>query len=163
MRLILVFFALVSSSSSANIFFQTLEVKEVEVITPSKLELTISHRELSQDGVIALSIHSVDFGEAKELNCVNGVFHDCKRLKSFLSSRPLKVSLTGYNYQAAIYEGDVFAGGENLSHYMIKNGWYKFDYKQSRSKHLVIMQKEAMCRGLGIWAIPSQKIDEMCN
>ena len=163
MRIILAAIVLVSASSNANLFFNTIEADDVEVITPSSLRVTITERNEITNGALTVLIDNVDFGLAKNARCSTSKLKDCSRLNELLSKSSVKINLHSYDYQDEVFQGDVFVNGENLSYYMIKNGWYQFDYKQSRSKHLILMQKEAMCKGLGIWAISSQKIDEMCN
>ncbi|MDI4652639.1 MULTISPECIES: thermonuclease family protein [Pseudoalteromonas] len=163
MRIILLVLLFLSASSNANLFFNTFDANDVEVLTPSSLRVTITERNEIRNGVLTVRIDDVDFGLSKNADCINSSTKDCSRLNTLLSNSSVKINLHSYNYKDEVYHGDIFVDGQNLSYYMIKNGWYKFDYKQSRSKHLVLMQKEAMCKGLGIWAISSQKIDEMCN
>jgi|TARA_B100001059_G_scaffold171670_1_gene171768 hypothetical protein len=158
-------FTLVAMSPRAmcNVFFKPLDVSELEVITPSKIEFTIIGDEQYNNSTLVMKIQDVDFSTAENLDCTVGNNKECSQLLSHLNLKSITIELMTYDHESQLFTGNIFVNGSKLSHTMIREGWYKFDYRKSRSKHLVILQKDAMCKGLGIWRGKSTSLDYLCN
>lgn len=163
MRLIALLFILTATPAVAGVFFKSLDVEKVRVITPSTLEFVLGYASGYENGVLKLSISNVDFGSSESVDCRNADHLACERLTQLFERSKVKVYLNEFEYDSEKFKGQVYVDGKNLEHIMLSEGWYKFDYKQSRNKHLLMLQKEAMCKGKGIWAGYSSSLDEMCN
>lgn len=155
--------AVMSSSAMCNVFFKPLDVSELEVITPSEIEFTIIGDEQYNNSKLVMKIQDVDFSAAENLDCTVDNNKECSQLLNHLNRKSITIELIAYDHDTELFTGNIFVNGSKLSHTMIREGWYKFDYKKSRSKHLVILQKNAMCKGLGIWSGKSTSLDYLCN
>ena len=162
MRLLILPIIFLSSGAVASVFYKPLDVNAYKVISPSVIEFQIQSSEYSGASV-TMQITNVDFRGLSASSCEDLQEAHCERLSQYLDGSSVKIKLQEYNQSTQMFVGDVFINGDKLSHTMIKQGWYKFDYKQSRGKHLVLMQKNAMCKGLGIWAGKSTSLDTICN
>jgi endonuclease YncB( thermonuclease family) len=64
----------------------------------------------------------------------------------------------------SVFKGTVYVNGINLRHTMLRDGWYKFDYKNDRDVYDIMLQKEAECMRKGIWAHKNYTVtDERCQ
>lgn len=163
MRYLMVVSALFSSNLMADVFFKPLSVSDFDVISPAVIEFTIQSPEKYKNSKARMMVTEVDFEGLGMVRCEKQSNKDCQRLNDFLASAPVNIQLIKYNQSTAMFTGDILVNGDKLAHTMIKQGWYKFDYKTTRSKHLVLMQKQAMCKGLGIWQGKSTSLDTLCN
>ena len=163
MRYLILFCWIFSCGAIANIFNQTAEASNVKVITPSILEFTTTINHSIPSGKLRIKIKDIDFNGKSNVECKLFKLEDCDKLSSLLSDAKIQINLKKYDHEKAVFIGDVFINGENLVYKLIKEGWYKFDYRQSRNKYYVLLQKHAMCNGLGIWQGYSSTIDYACN
>lgn len=153
----------ISMSSHGGILHKTFQVKNANVITPSVVEFTTVETQEVPEGKLALKLRYIDFEGRSEFDCTQDITDECERLQNTLDGSNIQLNLDSYDRQKGYYFGDIFVGDDELVYKMISEGWYKFDYTQTRSKHFVLLQKKAMCTGVGIWQGQSHLLDVQCN
>lgn len=163
MRKLLIFLSVFSFSASANLLYKTINISEATVITPSLIEFVIPADHTRPSGVVTLKLMDIDFDAEENILCKKHHLNACERLQNLFEKNITQLHLKAFDHESQHFSGDVYVGGEKLTYMMVSKGWYKFDYKQTRNKYYVFLQKMAMCKGLGIWSGESSMLDEMCN
>lgn len=163
MRVVLMLLMLFSASAFAEFFFKTLGVESAEVLTPSLVEIKLAESSGYAGGVLRFRLDNVQFEPSNKAPCGQVKSKECERLDLLLKQSNVEIYLNKFEHKTNEFKGDIFVNKQNLIHKMIREGWYKFDYKKTRNKVLILFQKEAMCKGKGIWARESSSLDAMCN
>ncbi len=85
--------------------------------------------------------------------------HTCKVLRNTLDSKDVGVQIIQWEHPA---HGYLFFGETVINYDLISKGEYRVDYAQSRSAHLVKLEKKARCDRVGSWEeMLGNKIEEM--
>lgn len=156
-KLVLFIFTLVCLPVNANVInhykSKTFIAQSVKVLSPSLLEI---HAHLTQDPTniskLYIRTDGLIYDEGDQEKCDEDILsRNCKRLMDAINLATVQFRL-GDNIGNSVFTGVVYVDGVNLRHTMLREGWYKFDYKKSRSHYDIILQKEAECRRKGIWS-----------
>jgi len=130
---------------------RTFKAETVNVISPQLLELSAHLVAGSQQlSTVYIKTKGLIFDEGDKIPCEEVETANCIRLKAYLDLKDVRFRLGDHINKNAFY-GQVFVEGENLRNTMIKDGWYKFDYKVGRSRYDMFLQKEAECMRKGMW------------
>lgn len=143
---------------------KTFKAESVNVITPQLLEftafLTNDRMKLS---TLYIQTSGLIFDEDDQKICEKYETDKCKRLLAHLELKDVRFKL-GEPVGISAFNGQVYVAGENLRHTMIREGWYKFDYKVGRNHYDILLQKEAECMRKGIWkSIAYSETDMRCQ
>ena len=154
------------ANASDSHFYRTVNAESVEVITPAKLLLTTRFNGATELAQMTFYLEQVDFNGKENSKCNDATSqqlrNECNRLSNFFENKEIKFKLND-NTEAGEFTGEIYVNGINLQNHMIREGWYKFNYRNSRSKYLVIIQQKAKCLNKGIWKTESLKRDIECN
>lgn len=83
----------------------------------------------------------------------------CKVLSKTLKGETVGIEISQWNTPTTGY---LSLGDSIVNFDLIANGEYRVDYTQSRSAHLVLLEKEARCKRVGSWAaMLGNKIEDM--
>lgn len=149
------------------VFHQTFKVETATVVAPNLIDVTTTFNGTTELARLKINLSGVDFGSVANRDCVNSTGKttvDCDRLDNFLANKLVQINLRSYNRTNDSFDGKVFVDGQSLKNSMLSEGWYRHDYKKSRNKYSIILQKSAMCRGKGIWReLHSTMTDLECN
>lgn len=167
-KLILLIAASVSFNVSADVVehykTKTFSAETVTVLTPKLLEitayLTTNKEQLSK---VYIQIDGLIYDEGDQIPCSENQSSNCTRLMNVVDASPIQFSLSDPIGESA-FNGTVYVNGVNLRHSMLRDGWYKFDYKVGRSHYDILLQKEAECKRKGIWKHVTYSVtDERCQ
>lgn len=85
--------------------------------------------------------------------------HVCKVLSKTLKGEAVGIEISQWNNPTTGY---LSLRNSIVNFDLIANGEYRVDYTQSRSAHLVLLEKEARCKRLGSWEVMlGNKIEDM--
>jgi hypothetical protein len=167
-KLIGLLIASLSVSAGAEIIehykTKTFLAETVNVITPEILEIT-SYLEKDKGSLskLYIKIDGLIFDVGDQIACEDNLSSNCERLMSWIEGAEVQFSLKDQIGKGA-FNGTVFVNNENLRHSMLREGWYKFDYKVGRSRYDILIQKEAECKRKGIWRKVTYSVtDERCQ
>lgn len=84
---------------------------------------------------------------------------NCKMLSKTLKGESVGVEISQWNNPTTGY----LSLGQSIVNFdLISSGEYRVDYTQSRSAHLVLLEKEARCKRLGSWGVMlGNRIEDM--
>lgn len=85
--------------------------------------------------------------------------HICKVLTKTLKGEAVGIEISQWNNPTTGY---LSLRNSIVNFDLIANGEYRVDYTQSRSAHLVLLEKEARCKRVGSWEVMlGNKIEDM--
>lgn len=132
---------------------KTFVAQSVKVLSPSLLEIeayftddqtNISRVYVRTDGLV--------YDKGDQEKCDEDVISpNCQRLMDEINLATVQFRLAD-NIGKSVFTGIIYVNGVNLRHTMLREGWYKFDYKKGRSHYDILLQKEAECKRKGIWS-----------
>lgn len=168
-KISLLFCALLSSLSYASNSYvdvrnPNFHGEVMEVSAPNIIKVKTETADGDKHFWIEL-IH-VDFGAKAGIECNLNWFEklfepssvesnekSCDLLDDMLDGNKVSVEIT--EWSQPILKGYVFLKQDgqhiNINHYLISNGIFPVDYKQSKDAGLVRLEKKARCNRLGIW------------
>lgn len=154
------------AEQSQNVLHKTYEVSKINISSPRLLELWTSFNNTTRLSRLKFIVTGVQFSGDEFIDCTDhgNVNNSCSRLTALFKGAKLQVNLKTYDASTQSFGGDLFINGRNMIHIMIEEGWYLFDHSIGRSKYLILLQKQSMCLGKGIWSIRhSNKTKLECN
>lgn len=167
-NLVLLLFFVLSWKAGADVIThymtKSFQAESVNVVTPKLIEVT-AYMSGSREALSKLYIQTdgLIYDEGDQIACVQHFSTNCARLKAKLEASLVQFSLRDSIGKSA-FNGVVYVNGENLRHTMLRDGWYKYDYKVSRSYYDILLQKEAECKRKGLWKhISYLPTDERCQ
>ncbi|MFT7008990.1 MAG: hypothetical protein ACJAXJ_003538 [Colwellia sp.] len=132
---------------------KTFIAQSVKVLSPSLLEIQAYFtKDLTNLSKVYIRTNGLIFDEGDQEKCDEDVISpNCQRLMDEIKLATVQFQLAD-NVGKSSFTGIIYINGVNLRHTMLREGWYKFDYKKSRSHYDILLQKEAECKRKGIWS-----------
>jgi hypothetical protein len=167
-KLILLMVTSVSFNVSADVVehykTKTFRAETTTVLTPKLLKITAyltgNKEQLSK---VYIQMDGLVYDDGDHMDCSENSSSNCTRLMNVLDASSIQFTLSDPIGESA-FNGAVYVNGVNLRHTMLREGWYKFDYKVGRSHYDILLQKEAECKRKGIWKHVTYSVtDERCQ
>ena len=162
----IVFLFVVNNVSASNVVFnQTFTANEIKVVSNGVVNIVTTFGGKTETANFNYYIDGIDFAGSAYNECNNdSPTVPCELLLNFFEGKEVKFVLSKYDGSKNLFSGQLYVDGKSIKDVMIRNGWYRFDYKQSRNRYLAILQKEAKCSARGIWKSRYSPLTEMeCN
>jgi len=147
------------------VFNQSFDADEAVVISPGVINIITTFGGKTELAKFNYYIDAIDYRGSGRNKCDEGKsLMACEKLKSFIKDKRISFLITEFDELNNVFTGQLYVNEKSIKDEMIRNGWYRYDYRKGRSLYLSILQKEAKCNARGIWKKRFSPLTEQeCN